>query len=186
MRLFLGCPVPGRDAIQAFARQMKSVHPDLRLVPDGTYHVTLRFLGDVKSEEARERLIAAVTEALRGRAALPCTVAGLGAFPKANAARVAWIGVQAPGIGRLAESINSATALYGEPPDPRPFKAHVTVGRMKIGGDLSREAHEYKDTVFGTGAIDQVVLWSSVLGPGGPTYEAVASWPLTATGGPQQ
>lgn len=176
MRLFVGMPVPGADSLSETAAALKSGHDDLRLVPDGTWHVTLRFLGDVASEQARAQLVASLEDALAGAKGLDCTVAGLGTFPPADRARVVWAGVDAPGIKRFVERVNSATALYGRPPDPRPFHAHVTLGRMKVGGDFRRDIARHRQTVFGQGRLDEVVLWSSELTPSGPVYEPVARW----------
>lgn len=178
VRLFLGVPAPEPQNLRALAAELRRNHADMRPVPDGSWHVTLRFLGQVRDPDARERLMDAVSDAVSGRPALPCRLKGLGAFPQAGNARVAWVGVECDGLGRLAERIASATALYGDPPEPKPFRAHVTVGRMKIGGDLSRDVAEYHNTVFGQGAFDEVVLWASRLTPSGPHYDRVASWAL--------
>lgn len=179
MRLFLGIPAPQPENLRALSRELAAAHQDLRLVPDGSWHVTLRFLGDVHDERARDRLITDVADAVRGRQALACRIERLGAFPKPGDARVVWAAAEAPGIAQLAERVAAATALYGRPPDPRPFKSHVTLGRMKIGGDFTRDIANYRTTVFGTGTCDEVVLWSSTLTPQGPRYDRVAAWPLS-------
>ena len=176
MRLFVGVPIPAQ-AVAAFASvapQLAAV-PSARLVPEGTHHVTLRFMGEVFQEQ---ELVAALDGALRGRPALPCVVEGLGAFPNPKQARILWAGVRAPGIEQLAAAVEDATQAFGQPPERRRFVAHVTLARLAKSADVRSLLARHTDTLFGTGNLDRVVLFDSVTGPAGPRHEVVREWRL--------
>src|SRR5688572_4685038 len=119
MRLFVALPVPSSPAYAEVTREVVATAPSARPVPDGAWHVTLRFLGEVLDPAP---VAAALDAACRGRPALPCVVEGVGTFPDTGfppgkKARVAWAGVRAPGVEALAEAVVKATAAFGEPPD---------------------------------------------------------------------
>lgn len=179
MRLFVALPVPSSPRYAEVTEDLRKTAPSARPVPDGAWHITVRFLGEVFDVAP---VAAALDAACKGRPALPCVVEGLGTFgsgfPPDKRARVAWAGVRAPGIDALASAVVQATAGFGEPPEDRPFVAHVTLARLPNPADLRSLVDRHKGTLFASGRIDRVVLYRSHLGPGGPRYEAVHAVPL--------
>jgi 2'-5' RNA ligase len=181
MRLFVALPVPESPVYAAVTRDLLTQAPNAKPVPEGAWHVTLRFLGDVLDPAP---VISALDAACAGRPALPAVVEGLGTFPgtgfpPGKKARVAWAGVRAPGVEALADAVVKATAPFGEPPERRPFIAHVTLARLPNPGDLRGLVDRHKGTLFASGRIDRVVLFRSHLGPAGPRYEALHTVRLT-------
>lgn len=179
MRLFVGLPVPPSPLYDAVAREVAEAARDARPVPSGSQHVTLRFLGDMAEPDG---VVAALQAACKGRPALPCVVEGLGTFPGGfpadKRARVAWAGLRAPGVEALAQAVEGATARFGEPPERRPFVAHVTLARMARPADLRLVVERHRRTLFAQGVIDRVVLYRSTPTPRGSLYEAVHTVPL--------
>lgn len=175
MRLFVGLPVPPSPAYAQAAADVLEAARDARLVAAGSEHVTLRFLGEMAEPDG---VVAALEQACRGRPALPCVVEGLGTFPGGGfpadkRARVAWAGLRAPGIDALAHAVVEATARFGEPPERRPFVAHVTLARLARPADLRLVVEKHRGTLFAQGVLDRVVLFSSAPTPRGPRYDAV-------------
>ena len=175
MRLFVALPVPASPVYRQVTQDLVAAAPSARPVPEGAWHITVRFLGEVFQPD---RVAAALDAACRGRPALPCVVEGLGTFPATGfppgkKARVAWAGVRASGITALATAVEQATAAFGEPPERRPFVAHVTLARLPNPADLRSLVDRHRATLFAQGTIDRVVLYRSTLGPGGPRYEQV-------------
>jgi RNA 2',3'-cyclic 3'-phosphodiesterase len=172
MRLFVAIPVPASPAYAEVTRDVLAAAPTARPVPEGAWHITVRFLGEVFDAAP---VAQALDAACRGRPALPCVVEGLGTFsagfPPDKRARIAWAGVRANGLDALASAVVQATAAFGEPPDRRPFVAHVTLARLPNPADLRGLVDRHKGTLFASGRIDRVVLFRSTLGPGGPKYE---------------
>lgn len=174
MRLFVGLPVPPSPAFDAVAAELEA-EARARIVPSGSWHVTLRFLGEVLDPAP---VMAALDFALKGRPAIPCVVEGLGTFPDRGfpphkKARIAWAGVRAAGIDALAAAVDDATAGFGEPPEDRPFVAHVTLARLPRPADLRSFVSRHEGTLFSQGVLDRVVLFRSTPGPGGSRHEAL-------------
>lgn len=182
MRLFLGVPAPPSPAYADVTRSLLQVRPAARPVPDGTWHCTLRFVGELDSSDA---LVAALDPALAGHPSLPCAVRGVGAFPEPRRARVVWAAIQAPGLDGLADAAREATRGIGQP-EERGFVGHVTLARLRDPADLRPWLQGHRDRVLAEGVLDRVVLFRSVLGPQGPSYEGIHAWRLAAPkgGGP--
>ncbi|MFA5944145.1 MAG: RNA 2',3'-cyclic phosphodiesterase [Candidatus Thermoplasmatota archaeon] len=175
MRLFIAIPVPASPVYGDVTAEVKAAAPSARPVPDGAWHITLRFLGEVLDPEPVE---AALDSACRGRPALPCVVEGIGTFPGTGfppdkKARILWAGVRAPGIDALASAVEQATAGFGDPPEKRRFVAHVTLARLPNPADLRSLVGRHQGTLFAQGLLDRVVLFRSSLGPTGPRYDIV-------------
>jgi 2'-5' RNA ligase len=183
MRLFVALPVPPSPAYAEVTREVVAVAPTARPVPAGAWHVTVRFLGEVFDAAP---VAAALDAACKGRPALPCVVEGLGTFsqgfPPDKKARVVWAGVRAAGVDALVSAVVQATASFGEPPERRPFVAHVTLARLPNPADLRALVARHAGTLFAAGALDRVVLFRSHLGPAGPRYEALHTVQLGGRG----
>ena len=127
-RLFVAVPLTEQARQEIIARL--PVLPG-RLVPPQNWHFTLRFLGDTDAA-MRDRLIAELRRTPLG-SRFSISFGALGAFPRANRARILWLGVD-EGAGRLvsvAESVESAVRRAGLPAEERPFKPHLTLSRIE-------------------------------------------------------
>lgn len=181
MRLFVGLPVPDSPHYEVVKRDLVEAAPDARVVPAGSHHLTLRFLGEMAEPDG---VIEALDRACGGRHALPCVVEGLGTFPGGRfpadkRARVAWAGLRAEGVEALAQAVIEATARFGEPPERRPFVAHITLARMARPADLRLVVEKHRGTLFAQGVLDRVVLYRSTPTPRGSEYSAVHTVTLT-------
>lgn len=145
-RLFVGLVLP-EEAAGRLARRLAPLLDDegVQAYAAEDLHLTLAFLGEFP-EDRRPTLEGALQEELRGLVAPELTLSGTGAFPGREAPRVLWSGVEErPGVaGRLAALRNrvlqAALSLGWRPPAAergRPFRPHVTVGRVR-GGEVHR------------------------------------------------
>jgi 2'-5' RNA ligase len=167
MRLFIASPVVPCRAFSLATQSLCKTTAGVRPVPGDSWHITLRFLGEVDDFQL---VAATMHDALAGVAAVPAAVRGVGAFPKPGAARVAWAAVDAPGLAQVAERLCDATASIGNPPGTSTFVPHVTLARLKHAGDLTQWIEQYESTWFFQGDLNQVVLFSSKLTRQGPVY----------------
>lgn len=104
---------------------------------------------------------------------------GLGAFPKPSRATVLWVDF-AQGEDRLeglAARVEQAVEIAGLPAEDRPFRAHLTLSRIRPHQDVRRLLEEVAPLGIGW-IVDRVVLYRSHLGPGGPRYEEMAVFPF--------
>ena len=107
------------------------------------------------------------------RASAPVT--GLGLFPERGAPRVLWLGVSLsePALA-LQRACEAAAVSVGFPPEERPFRPHLTLGRWK---DRARRP-ELPAVDLGPLPVEEIVLYGSDLAPGGAVHTPLARFPL--------
>jgi len=147
----------------------------LRWSDPTSWHLTLAFLGDVDSGSIHE--VADSLEAVAaGHRPMNLGTGGLGGFPSASRARVAWYGVEDRGgrLRRLADDVGIAVDL-----DPdRPFNGHVTLGRARGAAiDLRAWVRDGRPP-SGRLPLERIELMRSHVGRGPAHYETLASVPL--------
>jgi 2'-5' RNA ligase len=74
----------------------------------------------------------------------------------------------------LAKSVETVLEPFGFPRENRIFRPHLTVGRWRHPSGSNQELRgklkRWNDIEFGESAVDEVVLFQSVLKPGGTVY----------------
>ena len=150
--------------------------------PEGI-HLTLKFLGDIPTEQV-EAIAEAMREACAPHAPFALAVEGMGCFPNPSRPRVIWVGIDEPGgaLARLQRDVERAVRPLGFPPEGRPFRPHLTLGRVKgrDRGAIQTLGETVCRTSFGAGQMDvaSVHLIRSDLLPGGAVHTELASAPL--------
>jgi RNA 2',3'-cyclic 3'-phosphodiesterase len=146
-------------------------------------HFTLKFLGDVEDSDLHD-VCSAVAEATTGLAPFEVLLAGAGAFPSPSRPRTVWIGAgqgEEEFVG-LYEAVDRALRKVGFRSETRKFTPHVTVGRIRKGNptlsQLTEHLKSHAATELGTVPVDEVLVFSSELRPGGPEYHVLGRAPL--------
>jgi len=192
MRLFIAVDLD--DAVRRHAgrlaeRLARDLEPGARRaiswVSPRNMHLTLRFLGEVEPAAAAE-----VVGCLSGPLATPAfrvTTGGVGAFPPSGPPRVIWLGFSsgAEELSALQREIEARLGGHGLPREERPFRAHLTLGRVKgVVGVRARDVlAALVPSPVAECAVDHVTLYESHLSPKGPTYTALARSGLPAVRG---
>ncbi len=122
-RLFVAVWPPTR-LLDQLAALPRTERPGLRWTRRDQWHVTLRFLGEVDVDEARATLATV--------SAPECSVV---AGPRARRLGRGVFVLPVTGLESLAAAVGRATAGIGKPPEPRPFRGHITLARL---GSASR------------------------------------------------
>lgn len=177
----------GLHALRALAEEQSGLRRrtgergvDVRWVAPQNLHVTLRFLGQVT-----EPMVAAIQDgfepALRTVAPFEVTAAGLGVFPDAQHPKVVWVGLRDDGaLGRLQGTVSEVLVGMGFAPDEKPFRSHVTIGRVRSGeGDaLAACLAESGERTYGAFTVREIVCYRSDLHPSGADYHMLWRLPL--------
>ena len=136
-RFFVALPLPPEVRLAVDEWRTGLALPG-RPVPLQKLHVTLRFVGPAE-RVGRERIVAALDAAALGG---PFTfrIGGLGGFPRMRKASVAWAALEGDGerIARLAEVVDDAVSSAGFGYEERPFRAHLTLARIRPPRDIRR------------------------------------------------
>ncbi len=186
MRLFLAANFTAalREQLYAAAAPLRDAAPTVAWVARDLLHVTLKFLG-----ERDASLVPAVAATLRAialtQSPFDVRLGGYGAFPNFRSPRVVWMGAEdAQPLVAIAAAIDEAYVAIGVARDARPFRAHLTLGRVKrpLDRDETRGLEQTATTLnqpftWRVGAVD---LMRSELGRAGPTYTVLESIALVA------
>lgn len=175
MRAFVAVSPPPeiRETVVERARSLR-YEGDVRWLPPENVHLTLKFLGEAP-EEALAAVSAALDGVCRGHGPFKVELAGFGAFPSRERAKVVWaaVGAGSGELESLAAELQSALDPLGFPREERPYLPHATVGRAR-----GRPAH-----LPDTGAtweplsfpVRSVELVRSRLLPSGAVYSVLSS-----------
>ncbi|HEX7095564.1 MAG TPA: 2'-5' RNA ligase family protein [Acidimicrobiales bacterium] len=161
-RLFVAV-LPPDDVLDLLAALPRADEPNVRYTRRDQWHVTLRFLGSCEVSRAL-----AAFETIDGAAAQ----AELG--PSVQRLGRSIVIVPVEGLDDLAAVVVGATRDVGEPPDPRPFRGHITIARLRGRTACRVAGHRIRATF----RVDEVHLVRSDLRPDGAVYETVATRPL--------
>ena len=181
MRCFVAVDLSAevRAAVAAVQARVRATAPraDVRWLDPHAFHLTLKFLGNVP--DARVPAVSAALEEVVSDAPLALEAHGLGAFPTVRRPRVLWAGIAggAPRLVALAGGVDRALAALGFPPEDRPFRAHLTLGRVRSprdAGALAKALEAEAAVALGAWTADEVVLYQSHLKPTGAVHEKVS------------
>lgn len=139
LRLFVALDLPAgaKTALAATMGQLQGLIPaGVRWVNPAGIHLTLKFLGDTEAG-----LVTPLRAALREMAAagdpmpFPLHLDGLGVFPKHREPRGIYAGVDGDldSLVRAQRQVEQVIARLGFPREKRPFRPHLTLGRVREG-----------------------------------------------------
>lgn len=131
MRLFIAINFTAKDRqrMHSAARKMREAELPVRWVDIDQLHITLKFLGEVRSERVPQ-VNAAVARVAEKTQPFTMKLRGSGAFPTMRRPKVIWLGVEASAELRcLKHDIEWELAPLGFEREVRAFHPHVTIGR---------------------------------------------------------
>jgi len=173
VRAFLALEVAEdvKKRIMELEGKIKASGADVKLVEQENLHITMKFLGDITAD-AVERVYEAMKTVKEVKFQLE--VKGTGVFPNPRMVRVLWVGAGTGGekVVSIFRQLDSELVSKGFQRE-RDFTPHITIGRVKSHRnkeDLLRAIDEYRARIFGTTAIDKIVLKKSILMSSGPVY----------------
>lgn len=201
LRTFVAVEI-GEEAVQCAAQLVERLRAvdggAVKWVDPRNFHLTIKFLGATRRADLL-RLGAALRSLAAGAAPFDLELAGAGAFPNLRRPQVIWLGVTAgqEELAELAGAAEASCAELGWAREERPYRAHLTLGRMREarrGGSpargeggppvaLVRALEAERDLTAGRSPVRRLVLIESQLRPNGPTYTVLESFPLGGAGG---
>jgi RNA 2',3'-cyclic 3'-phosphodiesterase len=163
VRLFVAVWPPA-DVLDALAALPRVSREGVRWTTRDQWHATLRFLGNVDDDGVGE-LSSALAHAV---GSVPRTEAVMG--PAVEALGRAVVCVPIAGLDGVAAAAIEGTASFGQPPEARPFKGHLTLARVRRGSPRALCGAPISERW----PVDEVHLVRSNLHPKGARYETVS------------
>jgi 2'-5' RNA ligase len=185
VRAFLAIAPPA-EILQAIAniqnRLKRSCPFDVRWLKSESIHLTLKFFGNISGEDIIA-LSRVVEQCCSVFAPLQLAVKKLGVFPSPQRPRVLWVGLEgetAP-LLILQQNLEQEWAACGFAKEDRPFRPHVTIGRIKsvrLAGDPDKFMALADDWSAGSFRADGLTLFQSVLTPQRAVYTKLNWFPF--------
>lgn len=188
MRLFLAVTLPD-DVLASIGRataELRETATGVRWVRPELLHLTVKFLGERPDGDDR-RVGDALQSSLARVRGCDAEIRGAGAFPNFRRPRVVWLGMHPPApLAAIAHAVDEALVPLGIGAEARPFRAHITLGRVEHGL-AAREAEALERALGELRAVWPVPVYDlaliqSTLGRGGPTHRVLERFPLGSPG----
>lgn len=164
-----------RELIEA----LRAAGADVKWVEPQNMHLTIKFLDEVPLREI-PRVSEAVQQAVADAAPFEMEIRGAGAFPHPGRPQTLWLGAGsgAERLVALHAEMEKRLAKLGFRKESRPFAPHLTIGRVRQRGpavvELGRLLKQHAEFEAGRFRVAEFVVFSSELGPKGPTYAALS------------
>ena len=174
-RTFIGLPVKVSDGILEARQELLECLTGERIswVDPERFHITLRFLGNTQVSMIRD-----INQALKNGIKVPkkshIMLTHPGSFGPRKRPRVIWVGFESSTLFEMLKSdIDQALESCGIPLVDQPFRAHLTLGRLRSIKDLNgfhNAVAAMKDRFSDLVEFNRLVFYRSELGKGGPVY----------------
>ncbi len=184
MRLFFAVPASRkvREAVQTAIESFPIDNPPWRWIHPESFHLTLKFLG-----ETEENLVPSLHDAASAVSSLVApfsmTFGGFRGFPSLSRPRVLFFEITSgfSELAALAALVEEAVAPLGFERERRPFRAHLTLARIK-----RKLHHAVSEKLLTVPPLppstvqegDHFTLMRSHLRREGAMYEEIGSFPL--------
>ena len=174
IRAFIAIQLP--DDVRAALAQVNEIlaaqlpQRSVRWVKPKLMHLTLRFLGDTAVSNLPS-LYDALDESAAQHDEFMLRLDHLGCFPNCKQPRVIWAGLQGQleAADAFKQDIDAALEPLGWEREERPFRPHLTLGRVKDSRML-RDTHWEANFEKQALPVTAIHLIESELTPGGPIY----------------
>jgi 2'-5' RNA ligase len=180
IRTFIAFDTPSkvREAMKGLQQELAGTGADVRWEPAAKSHTTIKFLGGID-----QTILPGVMEAARSVCAAfgPFDVSfqGVGVFPDILRPKVLWIGCENPdgSLANLKSELDRALVPCGIPVEDRPFRPHLTLGRVRSPRGLAHLTPKLEKVTFEPRkeTISEILVMKSVLRPQGGEYSVLTS-----------
>ncbi len=175
VRAFIAIKIPEYivEKIKSVQNELKKTTTQVSWVNPGNIHITLKFLGNI-DESKIDEVVSQIKNAVVGLPQFNIRIQGIGAFPNFKRPKVFWIGTeQNEQLIKLANSIDMNMLTLGFKKESRPFKAHLTFGRVKGTQEMTEcldILHQNINFKGGCFLAEEIFLIKSDLKPTGAVY----------------
>lgn len=134
MRTFIATDTPAdiKQEIETIQQKLKSAGADVRWESQNKFHITIKFLGDIK-EELLPKIFGIIENISTHIYTFPLIYRNFGCFPNKRQPRVIWIGCDdvSNSLTKLKMELDADLKSLGFEIEDREFHPHITLGRVK-------------------------------------------------------
>jgi len=190
VRAFLAIDLPKDLKKKLHSLNQGDVQPEaqgfkIKWVEEENFHITLRFLGEVKTKVLK-KMYKDLEEKLKGFPSFKLSLRDVGFFKRGEVPKVVWIGLSESQIlPEVVHTINKTFKKYGFPLPKEDFHPHITLFRVKHISSIENFENYYekinnlaKDLYNFSFLVREIVFFKSTLTSKGPKYEILYKIPL--------
>lgn len=161
-----------KQALIKLKRDASDKEWDIKFTQMQNFHVTIRYIGETKTENIDQ--IKEIGQKIAQRhAAFPLHISGFDAFPEIHQARVIWAGVQnKKNLQALHEDLEQELA-HLDLPIEHSFIPHLTVARLRNPRSVRSYLSPFERKSFGSIQCKELGLYKSELRGNYPHYELI-------------
>ncbi|MGE5327416.1 MAG: RNA 2',3'-cyclic phosphodiesterase [Deltaproteobacteria bacterium] len=187
MRAFIAIDLPDavRGGLARWQKTFGAVCRDARWTRPEGIHLTLKFLGEISSQQVNQ-----VSKALADLGAIEpirISIRGFGFFPNARRPRVFWAGISSSqALSALASRVEAAMETMGFAREQREYNPHLTLARFKMPRpqpELATAVEKQGELDLGSFEASEFYMFESVLSLGSAQYRKVARFPENTSSG---
>jgi 2'-5' RNA ligase len=178
-RSFIAINLPDevKQKLGEIIRKLQRINPDyaIKWVKPENLHLTLHFFGDLDKRKIPQ-VKEGIEEIIKRISSFKLKTGEFGCFPNEEMPRVIFMEVKdTKTIHTLIGELEVMLQDLGFSVDPRPWQAHLTLGRIKNQIQCRTSGVALLPTTF---EVKSVELMESKLTPEGPIYSVIKSFPL--------
>jgi 2'-5' RNA ligase len=190
IRAFLALDPPGevlREIATIQNRLRKFIQGDIRWVRPEGIHLTLKFFGELSGDDVAN-IATVVEKAAEKEMPFSFAIGGAGLFPDSHRPRVLWLGMNGD-VERLRvfqKGLEQALLQVGFPCEERPYRPHLTLGRIRTSRGLiglARALEKGEEYTAGRFIASGLSLIQSELTPGGAMHTRLKWFPFSGKNG---
>ncbi|MGQ1889054.1 RNA 2',3'-cyclic phosphodiesterase [Thermophagus sp. OGC60D27] len=183
IRTFIGIPLTGLYGLESWQEALKTklVDGKVKWNEKHLWHLTLKFIGDLELKDV-DALRSSLRKEYDGISDGEIILKGAGVFGQPQTPKVVWAGIETTQwLHELWMKTLQGVSALGLETDNRPFRPHLTIGRVKYLKNtkaLLDEVEAVKNMEWGTVPVQYVVLYKSRLTTNGPIYSEIERFTL--------
>nr|WP_237706138.1 RNA 2',3'-cyclic phosphodiesterase [Thermophagus xiamenensis] len=184
IRTFIGIPLPGLEGLVEWQDELKQKlnGEKVKWNEKHLWHLTLKFIGDLEPQKVQSLCFALGNE-FSGSSQGQLIVKGAGIFGQIRNPKVVWAGIEdSSWLQNIWHQTQAGViASLDMERDGKPFRPHLTIGRVKYLKNtkaLFDEVKAVKENRWGIVQVRYVVLYKSRLTTNGPIYSEIERFPL--------
>ncbi len=165
-----------KDSLCGLTNKLKEAlgeQKNISWVKAESMHLTLKFFEELEQSRICE-ISDALDDAARAVGRFDIELGDIGTFPSTRQPRVVWVGLKESNeLTTLKERIEDELEACGIEREERKFRPHLTLCRVRskeAGRKIGRVLDRLSPSVEGTIVVKGVVLYRSILGPGGAEH----------------